>query len=585
MTLNTRRLTAVLLAGAALAACAGRDAADTTEPAPSGSTSPATDTAPAASVAATAPGSSSPAADTAPDTAATTEPSTMGSGSGELSPTTPAATNEVESATWAVYREPNTLDPIYAFDYPENTVITSMCEAVLQQQPDGTIGPGLATLSRPDDTTLLLSLREGVTFWDGTPLTAEDVVFSLQRQFDPALGGFYGAVFTNVSSIEATAADEVTISLKAPDVWLEGELSSMPGIVISKAFADEQGQAYGTPDGGVMCTGPFQLTSWKIGDRVSVVRNESYWNGAPKVGAMDFVGVPDEATLTAGFLTGDVDGSYIGPMATFDQLSSSPSLTVTQGPSYASAALIVSSLEGPLGDLAVRRALSDAIDREGLVESLYHGAAQLPRAIAGPGTWGYAPEVFQAAWDELPVPVRDVEGARAAVEAAGVSGGKIVLATTNEIAAIATAANAIRSAAEEIGLRVELKTVSAANYINLFVDPSARAGVDAFVTVNYPDYADPAALLSTFALADGSQNYSGYQNETVTELLEQARSELDPTARAELVAQAQAILQEELPWIPLALPNTVLVTSAELTGAPSSFVYMNAPWPATLGGV
>jgi peptide/nickel transport system substrate-binding protein len=272
-------------------------------------------------------------------------------------------------------------------------------------------------------------------------------------------------------------------------------------------------------------------------------------------------------------------------VAAFDQLASSSSLTVTQGPSYASGALIVSSLEGALGDVAVRQALSDAIDRQGLIDTLYHGAAQLPRAIAGPGTWGYAPDVFEDAWGELPEPVRDVEGARAAVEAAGAAGQTVVLATTNEIASIATTANVIRSAAEEIGLKVELRPVSAANYINLFIDPSAREGIDGFVTVNYPDYADPAALLSTFALADGSQNYSGYSNTEVTELFEQARSETAPGLRADLVAQAQAILQEELPWIPLVLPNTVLVTSAELTGAPSSFVYMNAPWPAALGGV
>jgi peptide/nickel transport system substrate-binding protein len=564
MTLSARRLTAALLAGAVLAACSGRTATETTASEP---------TTGAESATTGAAGGTLPAATTA------APPTTS------LSPVTPPAKSEVDKATWAVYREPNTLDPIYAFDYPENTVISSMCEAVVQQQPDGTIAPGLTTLTRPDDTTLVLTLRDGVTFWDGSPLTADDVVFSLERQSDPALGGFYGLAFTNVASIEATAPNQVTMKLTNPDAWLEGELSSMPGMVVSKAFAEAKGQAYGTSAGGVMCTGPFKLASWTVGDRVSVVRNEAYWGGAPKVGAIDFVGVPDEATLTAGLLSGDIDGSYIGPVAAFDQLKSSSSLTVTQGPSYASGALIVSSLKGALGDVAVRKALSDAIDRKGLIDTLYHGTAQPPRALAGPGTWGYAPEVFQKAWDALPEPKQDVEGAKAAVEAAGATGKTIVLATTNEIASIATTANVIRAAAEDIGLKVELRAVSAANYINLFVDPSAREGIDGFVTVNYPDYADPAALLATFATSEGSQNFSGYDNPKVTELFQQARGELDPAARAELVTQAQAILQDDLPWIPLVLPNTVLVTSSKLTGAPSSFVYMNAPWSATLGGV
>jgi peptide/nickel transport system substrate-binding protein len=566
MTKRSRRWTPLLLAGALVVGCSGRDATDTGDTA-----------APTTTTATTGGDTTAPTGDsTAPTSTAPAEPG--------LSPTTPAATSEVDSVTWAVYRELNTLDPIYAFDYPENTILTTMCESLLQQQPDGTVEPGLATLTRPTDTSLVFDLREGVTFWDGAPLTADDVVFSLERQSDPALGGFYGASFTNVTSIDATSPTQVTLTLTKPDLLLEGELSSMAGIVIEKAYAESKGATYGTPDGGAMCTGPFQLTAWKTGDRVSVARNESYWNGTPKVAAIDFVGVPDEATLTAGLLSGDLDGSYIGPVSAFERLTSDPSVTVTEGPSFASAALIVSSLSGTLGDVAVRTALSNAIDREGLISAIYHGSAQLPRAIAGPGTWGYATDVFRAAYDALPVLTRDVEAGKAAIEAAGATGKKVTFATTNEIASIAAMANALKAAAEDIGLTVELKAVSAANYINLFIDPSAREGIDGFVTVNYPDFADPAALLSTFALVDGSQNYSGYENPEVTTLLEEARSTVDEAARADLVAQAQAIIQTDLPWIPLVHPNTVLVTSAGLTGAPSSFVYMNAPWAASLGG-
>jgi peptide/nickel transport system substrate-binding protein len=145
--------------------------------------------------------------------------------------------------------------------------------------------------------------------------------------------------------------------------------------------------------------------------------------------------------------------------------------------------------------------------------------------------------------------------------------------------------NAVKAAAEDIGLKVRLKAVSAANYINLFVDPNARAGVDGFLTVNYPDYADPAALYATFAMANGSQNFSGYSNPAVTAALNKARSTADPAARAKLVTDAQAIIQRDLPWIGIVNPATVLVTSSKLTGAPSSFVFMTSPWAATLGGV
>jgi peptide/nickel transport system substrate-binding protein len=568
MTRRTLRLTALLLAAAAVASsCSGKDSDDD-------DASSATTAAPAT----TAEGSAEPTGE-APTTSAAVPATTEGP-----SPTTPAASGEVDSVTWATYREVNSLDPIYAFDYPENTVIYSMCESLLWQQPDGTIAPGITTLTRPDDVTMVFTVRDGVTVWDGSPLTADDIVFSLQRQMDPNLGGFYGAAFARVASITATAPNEATIMLSQPDYFLEGELASTPGIIVSKAFVEAQGAAFATPDGGTMCTGPFQFDSWSVGDRLTVTRYDGYWNGATKVGAIDFVGVPDENTLTAGLLSGDIDGSYIPAISTIDRLASDPAVTVTDGPSYASAALIVTNLAGTLSDVNVRTALSMAIDREGVISAAFHGKASAPRAIANPGTWGYAPDVFSTAWDALPEPTQDIDGAKALVDAAGATGKPIVLATSNELAPVATMANAVKDAAEDIGLTVELRPVSAANYVNLFIDPSAREGIDGFITINYPDYADPAALLVTFALPDGSQNFNGYENADVTALFEEARTTADPAARATLVTQAQALLQQELPWIGIANPDTVLVTNADLTGAPASFTYMFSPWPAGLGG-
>jgi peptide/nickel transport system substrate-binding protein len=85
-------------------------------------------------------------------------------------------------------------------------------------------------------------------------------------------------------------------------------------------------------------------------------------------------------------------------------------------------------------------------------------------------------------------------------------------------------------------------------------------------------------------MPDGSQNFNGYSNTDVAALLEEARTTADPAARATLVTQAQAQLQADLPWIGIANPDTVLVTSADLTGVPASFTYMFSPWPAGLGG-
>jgi peptide/nickel transport system substrate-binding protein len=503
-----------------------------------------------------------------------------------LATTTPAGTKPVDKIVWGTYREISSLDPIYAFDYPENTILAMLCETLLRQNPDGSITSGLADLSYTDPTHLVFTLKPGITFWDGDALTPEDVVFSLERNTDPSLGGFYGAVFSRVQSIEATGPDQVTMTLKQPDYWLPGELASTPGWIVKRSYVEAKGKDFGNPTGGTMCTGSYEVESWKPGDVFIVVRNDDYWNPDvhPLVREIDFKPAPDEAGLTSALLNGGVNGYFGFAISTLPQLRQSDAVTVTDGYGWNSDDLIVSSFKGALGDVRVRQALSMALDRQGLIDTVYKGSAVMPKAFTGPGTWGYGGSVFQKAWDELPDITQDVEGAKKLVEEAGAAGETITLGMSSELNNIATAASAYQSAAESIGLHVRLKSVSAQNYINFFIDPKVRADVDGFFTVNYGDYADPAALLASFVLLDGSQNYSGYDNPQVTQLLEAARTEPDPDQRAQDVADAQKIIMQELPWIPNALPNSELITGSNLTGATASFAYMFAPWANELGG-
>ena len=521
----------------------------------------------------------------APDSS-TSQSTAAPSASNTLKPTTPAPTGEAGKVTWATYRDVGTIDPIQAFDCPENTAITTLCDSLQRQAPDGTIGPGLATLTHPNDTTLVITLKDGPTFWDGKPVTADDVLYSLQRAADPKAGGFYGAVFSRVASMRKTSGNVVTVTLKQPDFWLDGELSQMPGVVVEKAFGESKGRKLGTPQGGLMCSGPYKVGSWKAGSTLNVVRNDSYWDAShkAKVAEIDFRGVPDDASMTSGFLTGGIDGSYPQGLSTIDQLKAAKDkVTVSQGPSFASDAIVISNLKGALGDVRVRQALSLAIDRKAYIQNVYHGDAQLPRTLANPGTWGYGRDVFQANWDARPDPAQDVAKAKGLVQQAGAAGKTITLGMTSEVQQLNTAANAVRSAGEAIGLKVKFKAVSAQNFINFFTDPKARVGIDGFPTVNYPDYADPAAFYNTVVMPDGSQNYDAYDDPQTTKAMNAARSTADPAQRAKLVAQAGDRIMQQLPWIPMAAINTVLITSSKLTGAPASFAYMGGPWANLLG--
>jgi len=389
-----------------------------------------------------------------------------------------------------------------------------------------------------------------------------------------------------VSSIAATGSNQVTITLKQPDYWLEGELASMPGIIIEKAFAEKQGKNYGTPAGSIMCTGAYMFKSWNPGVGVVAVRNPHYWNSSvhPLIGQITIKGAPDISAFTSAMLTGAIQGSYQFGLATLNQLKNSSAVKVYQGPGWSTDAFIVSSFKGALGDLRVRRALSLALNRQAIVNSVYKGAALMPRWLSNPGTFGYGKAVFTAAYDASPVLTQNIATAKKLVQQAGATGKTITIGTSSQLANIAAVTGDYQAAAQAVGLKVVLKSVSAQNYINFFIDPKARAGIDGFLTVNYGDYADPAAMLATLVLPGGSQNYTNFNNPKITADMEQARSTANLNQRAALVAQAEKLTLQQLPWIPNVQPTSLLVLGKGLTGAVASFAYMFAPWADSLGG-
>ena len=163
---------------------------------------------------------------------------------------------------------------------------------------------------------------------------------------------------------------------------------------------------------------------------------------------------------------------------------------------------------------------------------------------------------------------QDLAKAKSDAKAAGIVGQTITIGTASGIPTVNTETLAIRQAAQAIGVKVQLKDVSPSNYINFFIDPKAFGSVDGFTTVNYGDYADPAALYNELSMPGGSQNFSGYDNPQVTDSMNAARSESDPGKRAQDVIAAQKLITDQLVWIPLVAPNTVLMMNKKVTGPP-----------------
>jgi peptide/nickel transport system substrate-binding protein len=222
--------------------------------------------------------------------------------------------------------------------------------------------------------------------------------------------------------VTATGPAQVTIRLKQADYRLEGELASVPGIVIEKSFVQRQGKNYGTPAGSIMCTGAYRLKSWTPGVGVVPVANPHYWDPSvhPLAGQITLKGVPDVATLTAGLETGAIQGVYLNnQVPTVAQLEHSGSVRVYLGPGWTTDAPAVTSLKGVLGSIDVRRALSLALDRHATIDSVYDGSAVIPRWLSNPGTFGSGKPVFTRAYASSPVLAQNLAEARKLVQQAG----------------------------------------------------------------------------------------------------------------------------------------------------------------------
>ncbi len=526
----------------------------------------------------------------APSTSATKR--TGGSATG-AAVVTSAPTKPLASATWWVfYRPPLSLDPIKNEDYPENTILGNLCEPLLTVTPNFQVVPDLASaVNSSNPAKWVFTIRSGVRFWDGTPMTADDVVYSLERNLVPANASVFGATdLTEVAKIAKTAPNQVTITLKHPDVGFGERLVTGASSVVSESYAKRLGSRFGTPNGGIMCTGPYKLVSWDGATQLVVARNPNYWNTAaePKLGRLTFVWPQDPGIVANSFLSGEFDGGFNLPWSAVSRLQSSSSGTLSVG--NASQTLMVELLAfiNPQGTAAadprVRQALNLAIDRGALVQSVFNGMAAPAYSLAPQGTWGYAQNVFRAAYDQIPAQ-RNLAEAKRLVKAAGAVARKPITIATPAGQPLSTDQIAIiQQDAQQIGLTVRIDAIPAEQYGALFSSPQARKDITALLTIGYNHVQDPLADYEDSLSPSGIANYDRYDNPAIDKLIAQAQATADPTARANLVVQIQNQFLKDLPDLPILSPYTTLYQSSRITGAPITYTYENTAWAARLGG-
>ncbi|HJQ04718.1 MAG TPA: ABC transporter substrate-binding protein [Nocardioides sp.] len=501
---------------------------------------------------------------------------------------TPAGTAEVDHVTWNVFEgEPQTIDPYHGADYTPNMINSNMCETLLAQTPDFQIKPNLAaSYTNPDPTTWVYELRPDVTFWDGTPMTAEDVAWSLEHGLQDTTS-FYGYLLANVAKISVTGAHEVTVKLKKPDYLFNQELASYAGVVVERKFYEKYGKAVGTPKVGVMCTGPYRFDKWAQGQSISVSRYDGYWNKALplKVKKIDFTFLTDDSAITSGILNGSIDGTYGPPVAAQPQLAASSAGKLYSGPAPLEVTLVVANLEGALGNADVRKALQMAIDWKGIGSTVFGGDGTPSALSVVPAVFGFAKDQLTAYADSVKTDgTPQIEAAKQLLASvpASVKGQQISLVVPQQQETQQLGV-AVQSAAKAIGLNFKLNVVPATGYSNYLYDPATRGNTDLLYTQFWPNIPNPLDWIALTAITGASFNQSGYDG--VDALYAKAVGTKSDSARAAIVVQMARKLQEEMvPMFPgVELTNDVWLNN-RITGAPAAFDYVFYPWAAYLAG-
>ncbi|MBT2118914.1 ABC transporter substrate-binding protein [Dyella sp. LX-66] len=506
---------------------------------------------------------------------------TMAAPTATASNATPAA-GPVESFVWNLPTgEPVTLDPVKGGSPSGPSIVSNLCDKVLSINDDYSLAPGLAASQVVTPSKIVYTIRTDAAFWDGTPVTAEDVAFSLNRSAQP--GQVYTDIFKNVSSIAVTAPNEVTITFSKPDELFAATMAGSAGVVLKKAFVEATGSAVGTPSGGLMCSGPFKFESWDVGESIVITRNDAYWNRAhlPLAKKVTFTFITDAPTYIQALKNGLIDGSYSVTPSAITDLEHASSGRLFFGSALASLQLYVSNPKGPMASIKLRDALQSIVDRDAVAKRVYKNHADAQYTVVSPYIWqDAARDIYAAAYPAFAqARAYDLKRSRTLVRQSGYAGQQLNLALATGEATTLRVAEMIRRKAKEVGVNVVIKQVSPAEYDQLFNDPAKRANppMDLILGASGSGIKDPLQIIGFQYLPDGYWNLTGFNNPEVTRLINDSRESLDPRERAWMFVKMQDIYEKQSTMTPIVSQREITFLNNRLSGAVTTSAHVVMP--------
>jgi peptide/nickel transport system substrate-binding protein len=446
----------------------------------------------------------------------------------------------------AIGGEPDQLDPHVTTSSFAFTVLENVYDTLVQPGDDLTMEPALATEWEVSDDLLtwVFTLREGVTFHDGSELTADDVVASFEHIRDEGANGWR---LEAVDEFEATDDLTVTMLLNRPAPNLLEQLGPFKGLAIASAEDIEAGTLGDEPNG----TGPFQLTS-SSSDTIVLERFDDYWGDGPLLDGVEFRVIPDEGVKLTNLETGEVDWIDSVPPEQVDGLEGSDELVIGRTPGNDYWYMSLNIAREPFDDPEVRRAIAFALDPATIAEATrFDAATPNETAIPEASFWYHEYAPFG----------HDPDQAQQLLDDAGVDGLTIDLMVTNEFPETVTAAQVIESQLGEVGIDVSIRTED----FTTWLADQGEGEFDAFA-LGWLGNIDPDDFYYAQHHSEGGNNFQGFADDEVDQLLDDARVEVDDDARKELYDQAAERIVDLASYIYFYNPDIVQAWAPNVAG-------------------
>ena len=460
------------------------------------------------------------------------------------------------------------MDPHFHLATPNMAAAAHIYDRLVSFDEASRIVPGLAESWRPDgETAWLFTLRPGVTFHDGTPLTPEDIVASFVRA--PAVpnspSGF-GIVTSNIASIEVVDARTLRIRTRSAHPLLPNDVAQ---INIIRASLRGASTADFNAGRAAIGTGPYRFVAWAPGDRLSLERNPGWWGGQTPWATTELRILSADPTRVAALLAGDVDIIENVPPSDVERLSRTAGIGLTRTTSarlmylaldqgrepapFVTSADRQPAVPNPLKDARVRRALSLAIDRQALAERLLLGEAEPTLNVVPPGLFGHEPAL-------LP-PAANLAEARRLLAEAGFAGGfgLTLHAPNDRFVSDERVAQAIGQMFTRIGVRTQVEALP----WTVFAPRASRLEFGAMLVGANSITGEASGilrlLLATFDRETGAGplNRGRYSNPEFDRLLGTALATLDDAAREGLLRDAARLAMADVGIVPLYFQKSV----------------------------